>query len=223
MLIIKQNKLIFKDWQKGKWVEKSVPPKHLLGFLLDVVHLENVKLKDLLNIIEKSDLAPVLGMLYGCDVTRVLAESKTKPAKDKEPLDWLEFQEYGDILNKWFTHKFGLSGKKKNDKQNWGIGLTLVAQLMDTPLKIKETWEFMIFKDGYSLKNAKKYKFENSGFRLFDLLHELFEELCFYGYDEHKKATSEGLHQQIEDIKTGKAKTVPWSEVKKKLNKKRKK
>ena len=59
----------------------------------------------------------------------------------------------------------------------------------------------------------------NRVFTLYDIIRYFFYELTYHGYTEHLIERRDSLDKQIEEIKSGKAKTYTMYEVMLKLNK----
>lgn len=166
-----------------------------------------------------------------CDFT-LLAEDirKSTNAPDKD-LDFLEVfpivelhkykREKPRLSHYWGFHGWGTwpaeNGVKKGTKGGWAIELTPLAELKNVELKIRtetELWDEK-WKPKYDRKLITKFRMEPT---LLEFIHAILWELSFFGSPAERDKQSAGLKTTMDEIDSGKVKTVPLDSLRKRLD-----
>lgn len=224
-IIFRKNGLFSKEWNKDTKTisEVVVMPKEIFAFLSTEVKVEEgLCLWDLftyLNKMPKEIFKPFCD-LFRCHVDKIYKEM----SKETEPedLDFLQIDQFFELFkeskynkdNPWMTTMITCSGIKVKEEIKYAIDLSPVSKLKYIPIKINPIAELYILEKNYTTN--EKHKFNNV-LNLYQFLDAILIELSFFGTDEKKEDFANRLNKQIADIESGKAKTIPWKEVKKKL------
>lgn len=112
-------------------------------------------------------------------------------------------------------NKFGDNKCPKN--ATLGLGLCSIAELKDVPLILKN--KFRIYDDIDYKKKPRAYVKATKDFTLLEVIDSVLNEIGFYGPPEEKVKIAKKLNESMADVKNGKAKTIPWEKVQKKLEK----
>jgi hypothetical protein len=131
-----------------------------------------------------------------------------------------DFHGIGFVRTKDEVDEWGTVRHKKGERTNWSICMTPTNEMMNIPVKLNNKVE--IYEDDYKADvkyPAKKvFEFDNPEYTLLDILHGIIWELSFHGGPQTRDQFSKELRQTVDDIKSGKAETVPASEVFKDLD-----
>lgn len=165
-----------------------------------------------------------------CDFTLLLEDLRKPCPEDGDKMDYLEVYPQVEVhrwgrglptlTTSWGFHGWGSwpreKGQRRTIKGGWSVGLSRLYTLRDYELRIRGTVEIddSRFKPRYERRTLLKAKMVPT---LLEFVKAILWELSFYGPPADRDGFSDGLREQVEDIKSGKAKTVPWSAIKKTL------
>lgn len=90
----------------------------------------------------------------------------------------------------------------------WALDFTPVNELRDIPVRLDPIME--IRKGRCGEETIAKV---TAWFSLLEVLDGIYMEISFHGTPAKRDAVMATLQEQVEDIKAGRAKTVPWEEV----------
>ena len=114
----------------------------------------------------------------------------------------------------------------KGSRTNWGICFTPSNELINIPVKLDTT--ATVFDDNLDHEGDHKAKtgwhypiteYKGASYTLGNIIHGIIWELSFHGGPSSRDKMGAELRQMADDIKTGKAETVPAEEVFKELDK----
>jgi len=241
---IKGDKLLCDRWnRKERRRETDIDiSQYLMYHLRDECKVQKgTTLRDIISLIEpfKKELSPML--TYGPDWLDLLIEESKKEADqsiDKIVLSWVvSFQD--DIysagttaLSEWIS----TYGIKVGSEDTYAIDLTPLNKLvgaeigLDTKVTVtdersKVTDKFFAFKNTLDDEERSKMPIypvimkAKKSFTLLDILYGIFWEVTFHGPPAQRDKRAEELAETVRKIKSGEEKTIPWEEVKAKLEK----
>lgn len=212
-------------------------------YLWDICELEEgVTLKDIFLLLNTDlDIFDVIIGNWCKDIVTEGLTQPEKPYDlskyDPEQIEYLELYytpEYSD--NKYGTHIYGfhrpdfggvgvvlqndgdMEYYKKGDRISWGICMTPTNELINIPVKLSDKFDICHDILNKEVKRGEAYpppiaSFKNPEYTLGCILHGIIWELSFHGGPEKRDGFKDHLNKITEDIKSGKAKTVPASEV----------
>lgn len=109
---------------------------------------------------------------------------------------------------------------KKDDPTAIGVSLTETYLLRDLPLKLDTNLKVIEDKTDYTKKYKKlKIKYDTILDKvelkpsLFQILYSIIWELSWHGPPKKRDARAASLRKSVEDIKSGKAKTIPAEDL----------
>jgi len=131
---------------------------------------------------------------------------------DTQPIDTLEFSWSVNINN---IKEFGkpvyeideylhLTGKKKGDKQNYGLSFSKLSQLKNATFRLNNRIEFSIYNSGEIWEEKKITKeiflsgIKNFTFR--EVIGTFLHEISFFGYPIHRDEKLHAFEKQSNDI-----------------------
>lgn len=138
--------------------------------------------------------------------------------KDDEQLEALEISQYFEIQDPDLKYPSiehiqmatDFHGIGKDKGKSWSVSLSQMNELAHLPLRLKRI--------------AQLYRnYEPSGewpccFTLLEVLDAVYDDISFHGGPESRREFSKELMQRIEDVKSGRAETVPWKPEEEKVN-----
>lgn len=159
------------------------------------------------------------------DWSREFVDEALKPVlvtsvDENDPVEYLELywgvEEWdGEISLPTFMSFHGKGKPDEYDCVNYGVSFTPANELAKLPIKVNT--EFVIYK---SLKKSPFFEEKYKGVAkptLFQIIYGIFWELSFYGGPEDRDAQFAELKRRCDEVKNGKAKLIPWEEVKENL------
>lgn len=230
-LILKKNVATVQKWngEKREYQERDIPYEDFpVKFLhLGVEKVDGATVGDLVKIL-RSNVPLYSDLLDGSFLAAVLDE---KPPK-KEDIHKVVFRwacEHNERKGEkdFFLHvdvsgvgpyegeEIEGYGKKPGDIiDNWALDFTPLNSMLDVPIGLDDNVEMQISKK----EKGKKYEFSKMElgkwqFRLHDILFGLVNEFTFHGDPEMRDGTIGMLKQRVEDIESGKEKTIPMEDV----------
>lgn len=242
-LMLKQDGIILKSWapNEKKYHNKLVP--YSKAFPLLMMGVEDVEGAAVANLVEmfraNTDIyaelfeAPYLEELL-CETIK--DDPSGLPGRNvlqKVEISWgCESSNYGHGLSfEFFPHASGVGpsdgtseeygGPKKGEIiNNYGLDFTPLCELAPLPLSLDEN-----VKMNKSEKKNGKFEFTtvdlgHHQFTLFEIVQAILDEVSFFGPPSNRDSTKDMLIERVREIDSGEAKTIPFDEVKKKLEKK---
>ena len=170
-------------------------------------------------------------------------EAESKPFDNKGDVEYLELYWWGskstydgerDDGSTWGFHGIGREGEIPDDlrehcdkeevakmeaegyRQGYAVEFTPINNLADYPIRISNKLHITDYDADPKDMTDNDIDLTPS-ITLMELLYWTFWELSFLGGPEDRDEEAEVLNQRVEDLKSGKLKTVPWEEVKEKL------
>jgi hypothetical protein len=195
---------------------------------------EGVTLKDLFAAVEKDEiLKDFISMYSWCShIDEFLAQIKeTPPEPDRsEKLFYLEIYWHAEAftyrkkdLKPSFDayvgfHAWGepdeYAQKRGDDKTCYGVSYTPMYYLADLPIKLNEEIEITHTeqKNKRDFQDTVLFKGE-SCFSLLEVLDAIFDDISWHGGPAGNAAFVEEMKERVEEIKDGRAETVPWEDL----------
>lgn len=193
-----------------------------------------VTLEDIFNAVESDNTLKAFFCMYSyCDVDAFHEEVK-KPTENKSTLDYLELKRYVSIWKNGRSpdhfeegiHFHGIGpitdeeiqyhhGHKVGDRITWAIEFTPVNEMKHLEVRINPKLDFGI-RDVSNPNNDEPDVSYPDGYTLLEVLGEIYWEISFVGNPEKRNAMRDELHLQVQEIKDGTAKTIPFDEIRKK-------
>ena len=203
--------------------------KDLILHLNDECDLEdNLILKDVLLLVKNhSDfLSPIVTSSESW-LGELIEEGLNNPFEVSNDVHTLELKWCGN-LNNWsgeekletYVHFEGLGvipddesykDWPKDQPVNYAIDMSAINTLSELPIKLNKK---MTVYDERNKKFNEVFLEVTADFSLLDVLKGIFWELSFHGSPKDRNVRVKELKQSIEDIESGKAKTIPWEELK---------
>ena len=190
----------------------------------------------------------VLCLMLRCPYIPQYWEEAQKPIDDDDErnMEYLELYWWGskhtfegerEDGSTWGFHGIGREGEIPDDlrehcdkeeiakmeaegyRQGYAVEFTPINNLADYPIRISDKLHITDY------NASPKDDMDNDidlipTITLMELLYWTFWELSFLGSPEDRNEEGEVLLQRVEDLKSGKLKTIPWEEVKEKLKNK---
>ena len=161
-------------------------------------------------------------LLFGGWVEELTQEA-LKPATDKiTDINYLELYWNFSYEEDPFTQKTVLTGTRFPSFHGIGqdtfysVALSKVNDL--APLKLKLRDEIIIH-DFREKKANEIAKFKSIEYTFGQIIYGIIWELTFYGSPKMRDDMADTLKARIDDIQSGKAKLIPWEEVKENIKK----
>lgn len=203
------------DGDVREYVDK--PINHIFHELRSACYIESgVTLR---NIIENVGRIPELAMLIGqyswCDVDAFVSEIR-KPTPKPSDLKRIEINALLEIEQPYNGElpdiHIGLDVYGRDDSDTrWAIELTPVNELAELPVVLNRTIAIHDWRN-WELRPDKNLKVDEGQycFTLLEVLSQIFFEISFHGSPHERDVFASDLKQTVEDIESGKAKTIPW-------------
>lgn len=114
-------------------------------------------------------------------------------------------------------------GLENNEGIHYGIDLLPISKYLDTPIKLSRgliAKTIPILKEGTENKKNKKvsdyiydhiYEEVKVNYTLFDFITSFIYEISFYGTPKKRNEKSKEICEMVQDIESGKVKTVPFN------------
>ena len=244
--LIKKDWVYDEEKDEGQYVDSDVT-EYAYRHLFDQCDLEkDVTLRSIFYLINKH--AEIFNLVFPCWVDEYLAEALSGTGKpytgkyDPDAIEWLELYwhfeqttyEKNEFPKEFHGHHFpsfggtGFELKEEHEYHKvgsripWGISFTPVSDLINIPVKLKtnaEITDFDMNKDPKRLIGALG-KLEGVTYTLGHILFGILWEISWHGSPEKRDKLGDELKQQVDDIKNGTAKLIPFDEA---LNEKTKK
>jgi len=236
--VSKGGKLLADKWvydeeaEKGHFERDIDVSENAVYFLMRNCGIEEgIVFEDILLLTESLDLYPVLSPLFtrGPWLKELVDEGLTPDLFNNSSIDeliigWIcsiqdDYENEGQSVLETYVHTYG---KINNDNDTYGIDFTPLYELKNCKIvlarevEISDEQRASFDKDNYPTVIAKTHK----EFTLFEILHGLFWELSFHGSPKNRQEKLEEIQESIRQIDSGEAETIPWEEVKEKLQKK---
>ena len=195
---------------------------------------EGLTLKDILLLLNSNIFIfdAVIGNWCRELVVEGLRESSSKEKSSIEYLElyWDLYKEGNQSLSSYaFPSLHGIGFAQKEDlyqnqilmckagaRINYAVELTPANELAHLPIRLAS--ELTITDQSY--KPDDLLKFKECEYTLGQILYGVVWELSFFGNPASRDKMGEELANRVKDIEDGKVKTIPWEEVKTKLEKK---
>lgn len=187
--------------------------------------VEDITLEDLANFISQDDTCVLLlELLTNSSITPFLEEIKT----DCEPSDTLSCIE----ISKFWEYRSYKKGtpefyealdcvgvyKEPRTSSNFPEHTDYVCALDFTPWNMLKHLPIRLSNEGEIIShNPYKKEKVKVYFTVRDFFQALFDELCFHGDPEYRDGRIEDMKNRIKEVEEGKVNTIPWEEVKKKI------
>jgi len=239
MKISKGGKLLATVWDKKQKQDVDIT-NQLFDKLYDHCEIEDgVLLKDIF-ILVNAHTNTLSGLLTQSPtwLKEIIDEglNSTIQSKNDSKIEWLELSHCAEINNYYDKNRKDLDdyvsfngvGDPPDEEhyKNWPVGqkeryaldFSPAYELINFPLKLNKNCKIY---DNCKV-SKKEYKHEvvlevNREFKLIDILRAIFWEMSFMGGPKDRDVKSVEIMKSIDDIDSGKAKTIPWEEVKKNL------
>lgn len=214
---ITKNGIRVMEWNGDlkEYVEKKISnPYHQLR---TVCHVEpDVTLKDIINYVYSEPLlSALIGEYSWCSVEAFYKEVNT-PTDKKSDLDYIDLTQCIEFNDWGVSNSVSVNGAGPNKEKteyddrdyvdNWGIELTPVNEMADTKIRLNP-------KVSFSDNRNKLYKHEEvdgACFSFLEVISEIFYEISFCGSPSDRDEMGLNLKQAVDEIKSGKAKIVPF-------------
>jgi hypothetical protein len=223
----------FEDYEGRKW-----DVSHLGRYLYERIDFaERITLGDLLRIVDKMPEKELLQDMANCPLDDFIKELD-KPM-DGRRLEGLSFNylEIGWSAEEWdgdyndFIDFCGIDESVSQEKhgsydakserhlaRRWALEFTPVNLIAHLEIKLNK--EFKIYKfdtEKPSDPDKVAYQAIARDFKLIDVLYGILYEISFVGGPEDRDEKWSDLTETMKEIENGTAKTVPWEDVKKKI------
>jgi hypothetical protein len=167
------------------------------------------------------------------DLTNWQEEFNAEPDKINDDLKWVEVSSYGEYCVKdngenelSIALEFVGMGKPGEEDIAYGtppdqmigysFSFTPINQLKHLPFKINN--EFKIYKLNLDRKKDEKPDLTpvvhgEKSITLYEMFSAILDDISFFGHPEARDLQGQELQQSYEDVKSGKAKTIPIEEL----------
>lgn len=237
--IAKGGKLIAEVWQNRQKNDIDIT-NELYDHMFNVCEIEDgVVLKDILLLVKNwcEILSPITTSSPNW-LKELVDEGLNNPYKPSRDVKFLQLSWCGEVrqyknepksLEEWVSFD-GIGDPPEGDENykdwppgqpvNYALDFSPVDTISELPIKLNnkitvydETKRHTTYPPPVILEAEKV-------FTLAEILRGIFWELSFMGSPKDRNEKSAELMQSIRDIESGKAKTIPWEEVKERLDKK---
>ena len=184
---------------------------------------EGVTLLDIFNVVDKyQDIKDFIEEYsYVGDIDAFHTEARLPKAKlEKEFVD-LSSLRITSVVERWnrtssVDIRFDFSGVVDSDPETgYSLSLSPLNTYAHCPVILDQ--QFITYfneQDEYVKERRDTY------YTLLDILDCIYNDISFYGNAEDREAFSESLQQQVDDIESGRVKTIPMEEVIERLKEK---
>jgi len=201
-------------------------------------------LRDVLEACIGSEISiEILGAMLQCSYIPLYWEEAQKASDDDDNMEYLELYWWGSKStydgvredgSTWGFHGIGKEGFIPDDlrehceeediakmeaegyRQGYAVEFTPINNLADYPIRMSNKLHITDY-DAPPKDDMDRDVDLTPSITLMELLYWTFWELSFLGSPEDRDEEGEVLAQRVEDLKSGKVKTIPWEEVKEKL------
>lgn len=214
--ISKGGKLYEETWEKNKQIDIDRTDEVFIQ-LYNTCYIEDgVVLKDILLLVKDwTDLFSPLLTASPNWLKEIVDEGLNKPFKNEGDVEYLELSWEAEVRKyknepQVFEQWLSFNGIGKGTR--YAIDFSPINTLSELPVKLKKT---------IKIEDAREKNYPSpvlveaeKTFKLSDILYGIFWELSFLGSPEDRDALTDRINQQMENIKNGTAKTIPWDEEK---------
>ncbi len=224
-------------WEDGKEVRSCIiggdftDNKGIGKYMNEPLEIEgDVTLMDFFGIL--LDLPPYeikfIGDMAWCEIDLFAADTFFKVDKKYDDLEYLEVENIGEIWDHGdgaeLTVCQGFHALAKPDKkgwrQPWGFGGCNLYSYSHLPIRINNELEIWRWDKTDDHRPTAMDKMVHN-ITLGEFIHAILWEVSFYGTPTRRKEFFEEMSKQVEDVQSGKAKLIPWDEIKKEFEDKK--
>ena len=117
-----------------------------------------------------------------------------------------------------FYINYNVDGRSTDpDEVDWALEFSPLNTLLDYPIILCDHSLELEDHNISVLALPENIKYYKTNYTLWELIHAIIWELSFCGTPDQRDGKKDELMKDLEDIESGKVKTIPWEEIRDKL------